>query len=57
VSQAKVRVNKGSSISNPMQSGEAESRAKTINTALALPVMQGWHITVYWCDEFRCGDK
>ena len=41
MSQAKVRVNKGSSISNPIQSGEAEGRARTINTALALPIMQG----------------
>jgi hypothetical protein len=36
-----------------MQSGEAEGRARTINTPLALPVMQDGYFTIYWCDEFR----
>ncbi len=43
MSQAKVRVEKDSSI-NPIQSGEAEGRAKTINTTLALVVMQGGYL-------------
>ncbi|WP_213609649.1 hypothetical protein [Pseudoalteromonas sp.] len=57
MSQAKVRVNKGSSTSNLIQSGEAEGRAGTINTPLALPVMQGGHLTVYRSDNLRYCDE
>jgi hypothetical protein len=36
-----------------MQISETKGRKSAIDTTVALSVMQGWHLTIYW--RIRCG--